>query len=173
MVVVFNGHEPKGLQHALGRLPWAKDLGHGVHRSGLRLKCNFDEVALSQRVGQIEQSAGHGNGLELCFGAAAVFESNRSQDGISKLDPGRAPRRVRLGEVGHKLSTPSHYALLSNRLLRPIVRIPLCGRQVEVSRWCRLNDMRGMYQLITVRKDSRGEFPVCAWAQKPGNVPSV
>jgi hypothetical protein len=43
--------------------------------------------------------------LEFSFGAAAVFEPDRSQHRIAKLDPGRAPRWVRLGEVGHNKCT--------------------------------------------------------------------
>jgi hypothetical protein len=54
---------------------------------------------------QLEQAAGYGNGLECSFCAPAVFETDRSQYGIAELDPGRAPRRVRLGEVGHNFMT--------------------------------------------------------------------
>jgi hypothetical protein len=54
-----------------------------VNRARLRLKRNFDEVALSQRMGQLQQAASDGNGLEFCFGAAAVFESDCSQNGIT------------------------------------------------------------------------------------------
>ncbi len=103
MVVVFEGDEAERLQHAVLQAPHgAEDFGHSMYRASLGLEGNFDEVALRQRLRQPEQAAGHGNGLQFCFGAAAIFEANRSQDGISKLDPGRAPRGVRLGEVGHK-----------------------------------------------------------------------
>jgi hypothetical protein len=54
-----------------------------VHRAGLRLESDFYEVSLCQRLRDAQQPSGHGNGLEFRFGAAAVFETNRSQDGIS------------------------------------------------------------------------------------------
>jgi len=61
---------------------------------------------LRQRTRQTQQAAGHRDGLEFCFGAAAIFKPNRSEDRIAQLDPGRAPRRVRLGEMGH---SQEHY----------------------------------------------------------------
>lgn len=103
MVVVFNGHKTEWLQHAVLQAPRrAEDFCHSVDRAGLRLKGDFDEVSLRQRLRDAQQASGHGDGLQFGFGAAAVFEANRSQDRVSKLDPGRAPRGVRLGEVGHK-----------------------------------------------------------------------
>ena len=48
--------------------------------------------------------------MQFSFCVTAVFKTNRSQDSFSKLDPGRAPRRVRLGEVGH--ISWLHYATL-------------------------------------------------------------
>ena len=84
MVVVLKRHEAERLQHAgCQLLHRAEDFGHAVHRAGLRLKGNFYKVALSQRVGQAQQASGHGDGLEFRFGAAAVFQAYRSQDGIS------------------------------------------------------------------------------------------
>ena len=71
--------------------------------------------------------------LILGFGAAAIFETNRSQNGISKLDPGGAPRRVRFGEVGHKSATLSLYSLLRNRLRTPHVRMPRGKRKSDCS----------------------------------------
>jgi len=74
MVIVLDCHEAESLQHTIGHLSHrGKDFGHAVHRSCLRLKGNFDEVALSQRLRQTEQSSGYGDGLKFCFGAAAVL----------------------------------------------------------------------------------------------------
>lgn len=104
MVVILKCDEAKRLQYAARHLAHGTEyFGHAMHRPRLRLKGNFNEIALSERLGQLQQATGHGNGLELSFCAPAVFETDRSQDGIAKLDPGRAPRRVRLGEVGHIL----------------------------------------------------------------------
>ncbi len=74
VVVVLERNEAERLQHAIRRLPrGAEDLRHAVHRAGLRLKGNFDEVALRQRMRQLQQATGRGNGLEFSFGAPAVF----------------------------------------------------------------------------------------------------
>lgn len=103
MIIVFERDKAEGLQYALGHVArGAENFGHAMYRSRMGLKGNFDEVALRKRLGQLQQAAGHRNGLKFRFRAAAVFESNRSQDRISKLDPGRAPGGVRLGEVGHR-----------------------------------------------------------------------
>ena len=106
MVVVLKRDEAERLQYAIGHFPhWGENFGHTVHWPGLRLKGNFDEVTLSQGLGQLQQAARDRNRLEFSFCAPAVFKTDRSQDGIAKLDPGRAPRRVRLGEVGHSFMT--------------------------------------------------------------------
>ena len=74
MVVILDCYKTEGLQDALVRLHHgAEDFGHAVHGPCLRLKCDFYEIALSQRVGQTEESTGHGNGLEFRLGAAAIF----------------------------------------------------------------------------------------------------
>ena len=93
MVIIFKGDEAERLQHALGHLTRrGENFRHAVHQARLRLKSYFDEVALSQRMGHFEQAARHGNRLEFGFCAPAVLETNRSQDRVSELDPGRAPR---------------------------------------------------------------------------------
>ena len=102
MVVILERHKAERLQHTVDGLPHrAEDLGHAVHRPGLRLKRNFDEVALCNRLRQVQQAAGYGYGLELSFGAPAIFKPDCSQDSISELYTSCAPRWVRLGEVGH------------------------------------------------------------------------
>ena len=106
MVVVLERDKAKRLQYAVGHLPHRrKNFGHAMHWAGLRLKGYFDEVTATERLGQLEQAASYGDGLEFGFCAPAVFQTNRSQDGVAKLDPGRAPRGVRLGEVGHNFMT--------------------------------------------------------------------
>ena len=79
-----------------------------MHRSGLRLECDLNEVALSLRLRYAQQASGHGDGLEFSFGAAAIFEPDRCENGISQLDSGCAPRWVRLGEVSHRPTALSH-----------------------------------------------------------------
>jgi hypothetical protein len=102
VVIILKGHEAERLQHAIRHIAHrAQSFSHPVDRAGLGLKSDLDEITLRQRLCEAQQPAGCGDGLEFRFGAASVFEANRSQDGISKLDPGSAPRGVRLGEVGH------------------------------------------------------------------------
>lgn len=103
MIIIFDRHKPEWLQHSIGQTPRrAQYLGHAMHRPGLRLKRNFDEVTLRQRLSQSEQAARYRNGLQFSFRAASIFQTDRSQNGISELDPGRAPRGMRLGEVSHR-----------------------------------------------------------------------
>jgi len=84
MILVFECHKAERLQDAVAHLPrGAEDFGHPVHRSRLRLESDFDEVALSQRLGQAQEATCDGNGLEFCFRAATVFKPDGSQNRIS------------------------------------------------------------------------------------------
>jgi len=92
MVVVFDGHEAKGLQDAVSELAHgAEDFGHSVHGASLGLEGDFDEVSLPERMLQAEQASGGGDGLEFGFRTAAVFETNGSENRVSKLHSSRAP----------------------------------------------------------------------------------
>src|SRR5512133_1149523 len=95
-----------------------------MHRPGLRLERNFDEVTLRQRLSQSEQAARYGYRLQFSFRAASIFQTDRSQNGISQLDPGRAPRGMRLGEVGHRSNQYDTVVPVPNRLPTPVVQIP-------------------------------------------------
>jgi hypothetical protein len=54
MIVVLKRNETERLQHTISDFPHgSQNFGHAMHRPGLRLKSNFDEVALSQRVGHL------------------------------------------------------------------------------------------------------------------------
>ena len=103
MIIIFDGHKPEWLQHSIGHTSRrAQNLGHAMHRPGLCLERNFDEVTLRQRLSQPEQAARYRDGLQFSFRAASIFQTDRSQNGTSQLDPGRAPRGMRLGEVSHR-----------------------------------------------------------------------
>ena len=142
VVVILDGHETEGLEHAIRELLHrAEDFGHAMYRPGLRLEGNFYEVALSERLRDAQQPSSHGDGLEFSFGAAAIFEPDRCEDGISQLDSGRAPRWVRLGEVSHRATALLHYAWLRNRLLWPLVRIPSKKPQMDGSKAHELNGL--------------------------------
>ena len=84
MVFVLERYETERLQYTIQGLPrGAENFGHAMHRTGLRLERDFHEVALHQRFRQAQQASGGGDGLEFGFGAAAVLEPDRSQDGVS------------------------------------------------------------------------------------------
>ena len=84
MIIILDGYKAERLQHAVLQAPHrAEEFGHSVYRAGLRLEGDFDKVSLRERLRHAQQASGYGNGLEFCFGAAAVFEADRSQDGIS------------------------------------------------------------------------------------------
>ena len=74
MVLILKRDEAEWLQHAVAQLAHGgKGFGHAVNRPSLRLKGNFDEVALRQRLRQLQQSASHRYGLKFSFGAPPVF----------------------------------------------------------------------------------------------------
>ena len=125
MIIIVQRDEAERLQHSVCRLPRRlEDLGHAVDRARMRLKRYLDERAVSQRMCHLQQPAGDRDGLEFSFSVPAIFQANRSQDRIAQLDPGRAPRRVRLGEVGHKLAALWHRPMFRHRLPKPLVQIP-------------------------------------------------
>jgi hypothetical protein len=81
MVVILDRDEAEGLQHAVVELSRrAEDFRHPVHRTGLRLEGNFDEIARAQGLRQAQQASGYRDGLEFGFRAAAIFKTNRSQN---------------------------------------------------------------------------------------------
>ena len=87
MIVVLDCHEAKRLQHAVVEFAHrAQDFSHRMHGTSLGLERDFHEVARAQRPIEAQQASSDGDGLEIGFRAAAVFEANRSQDRISKLD---------------------------------------------------------------------------------------
>ena len=84
MVIVFDRDKAERLQHTIGDASHgAQHLGHAVHRTCLRLEGDFYEVTLSQRLCKSQQATSGGNGLEFGFRTAAVFQTNRCQDGIA------------------------------------------------------------------------------------------
>ena len=81
VVIILERDKAERLEHAFLRLRHgAEYLCHGAYRARLRLKCNFDKIALGQRARQSQQSARRRNGVEFCSSVPAVFETNRSQD---------------------------------------------------------------------------------------------
>ena len=84
MIVVFERDEPERLQNSIRHLARrAQNFSHAMHRAGLGLKRDLNKVALPQRLRQPQQASGGGDGLKFSFGAAAVFQPDGSQDGIS------------------------------------------------------------------------------------------
>jgi hypothetical protein len=152
MVFVLERHEAERLQNSVERLPHgAQDFSHAMHRPGLCLERDLDKIALDERLRQAQQAASSGDGLKFCFGAAAVFEPDRSQDRIAKLDPGSTPRGVRLGEVGHIPTALWHHPLLRNRLLTPIVQIPCWQPELTICTSQYLKSLAHVDWMVNVR----------------------
>lgn len=81
VIVIFESDETEGLQDAGCHLAHrGKQFGHAVYRAGLGLKREFHERATSERLRQLQQSTRYGDALQFCFGAASVFQADRSQD---------------------------------------------------------------------------------------------
>lgn len=119
VIVIFKRYESERLEHTVGHTShWAEDFGHAVHRSRLGLERDFHEVALGERLSETQQPASDGNTLQFGLGAAPVFQTNRSQNGVAKLDPGSTPCRVRLGEVGHRFRLIWHCRAVNEQITK-------------------------------------------------------
>ncbi|MFZ0731580.1 MAG: hypothetical protein WAM79_04575 [Candidatus Sulfotelmatobacter sp.] len=74
VVVILDGNETEWLQHSVGYTSHrAQDFRHTMHGASLRLKGDFHEVSLRERMRQAKQASSGGDGLEFCFCAAAIF----------------------------------------------------------------------------------------------------
>src|SRR5207237_3432983 len=125
MVIITQRDKPKRLRATVGELPHGTEhLGHAVHRPRACVECDLDEIALIQPVAQYQQASGFRDGLEFGSSALAAFEADASQHGTGKLDPGRAPRWVRLGELGHKQWLIWHVQGRGHRLRKNLSRFP-------------------------------------------------
>src|SRR6202012_1190326 len=113
----------------------------------------------SQRLPQPQQTSGHGDGLQFRFLAPAIFQPDRSQDGISKLHSGRAARWMWVGEVSHMPTALWHYGGVRNRLLKRIVRIPRCKPELTASGLYSIKSLARMYYLVNVPPDNPWYIP--------------
>lgn len=119
VIVIFKCYESERLEHTVGHTShWAEDFGHAVHRSRLGLERDFHEIALGERLSQTQQAASNRNALQFGLGAASVFQTNRRQNGVTELDPGCAPRRVRLGEVSHRFRLIWHHRAIHEQITK-------------------------------------------------------
>jgi hypothetical protein len=74
MVIIPKRHETKGLQNTLRGLARGRQhFGHALHRAGFRLKCNFDEISVAQRMPQVQQATGNGYCVKFSSSAPAIF----------------------------------------------------------------------------------------------------
>ena len=75
MIVVTQRDEAKRLHDSLGRRSHgSQHFGHAVDRARLRLECDLDKIALTQGPAQLQQAAGHGNGLKFSFSTLTIFQ---------------------------------------------------------------------------------------------------
>ena len=102
MVVVAERDEAEGLQRYIrSRAHRSEHFGHAPYRARLRLKRYLDKISLGQRLGQAQQPAGYGDGLQFGFGAPAIFQDDLGKYRTTKLNTWRAMLRVHLGEMSH------------------------------------------------------------------------
>ncbi len=74
VVVILERYEAKWLKYAFFRFARsAENLSHAVHRTGLRLECEFDKTAISKRMLHLQQAARNRYRLQFCFRAPAIF----------------------------------------------------------------------------------------------------
>ena len=102
MIVVAQGNEAKRLQ--AGALELAHRLqhfGHAVDRTGVGMEGNLYEVAGGKLLGQLQQPAGDGNGLEFRARLLAAFNLDGRGHRSVQLDSRCTPVGEGLGEVGH------------------------------------------------------------------------
>jgi hypothetical protein len=75
MIIVAEGDETEGLKGAAsGRLDRDKHFSHASDGAGLSLKSDLDKISLTQRFGQAQEPAGHGDRLKFGFGALTIFQ---------------------------------------------------------------------------------------------------
>ena len=74
MVVVLDRHEAERLQTLSSACAWgSRTSAMACTGPACVWNATSTKSPASQAMGHPEQAAGHGNGLEFCFGAAAVF----------------------------------------------------------------------------------------------------
>jgi len=74
VIVILERHEAEWLQHTVARLPHRREnFGHASHRARLRLECDLDEIAFSERMWNLQQPARRGYGLKSSFSVPAIF----------------------------------------------------------------------------------------------------
>ena len=77
MVVVAQRDEAERLQGPVRGRPHRREhFRHATHRSGLRLKGDFDKISLAERFRQAQQASRDGDSLEFSFGALAIFQQD-------------------------------------------------------------------------------------------------
>ena len=98
LVAFINPNKTKRLQRAGER---RQHLRRAQHRARVRQEHQLDARALIQRAGQVQQSAGDGNDLQLAANAAAGLEAKDGRGRLGKLHSRRSPLRCGLQEWSH------------------------------------------------------------------------
>lgn len=105
MVVIAERNETKRLEHAARRAAYrAEHFRHSVHVAGVRLKSQFNKVAVGQGARQVQQAAGDRNHLQLALRSHAVSELDDGWRGC-ELNASSAMECIDLGIVGHAATT--------------------------------------------------------------------
>jgi len=75
MMIVIERNEPEGLRnHVWAATYRLQYFSHSLHVTGLGFESDLDEIAFGERLGHLQQAAGHRNGLQLGLGALAIAQ---------------------------------------------------------------------------------------------------
>jgi hypothetical protein len=103
VIFVAQGNEAERLiTRALKLARRVQHFGHAVDRARLSVECDFDEISGGEFMLQLQQSAGHGDGLEFCACPLAAVGHHCGRNRSMELYTGRTLVDIGLGEVGHR-----------------------------------------------------------------------
>ena len=105
MIVISHGDKAKRLPDSIARRRArssrrSQHLGQPLDHTRLHLKADLHEVALTQRMAELQKTASHRNRRKLTFGALSVLLLNYRRSRVPKLDARSTPLGMRKGE-GH------------------------------------------------------------------------
>lgn len=75
MMIVIERNEAEGLRNHVWTPTYGlKHFSHALHAAGLGFKSHLDEVPFGERLWHLQQTAGHGDRLQLGLGALAIAQ---------------------------------------------------------------------------------------------------
>jgi hypothetical protein len=101
MIIVPHGDKTKRLVDFMVRpLRGLEHLRQALDQTRLHLETDLHEISRTERVSELQQTAGHRNRRQFAFGPLSILFQDDGRDRSPEQDAGRAPLRMRMGE-GH------------------------------------------------------------------------